>query len=64
MAEEIVDALLLEVVVDVGVVVAVDGLEATGEEGEEGVVFFLGYVVGDAFRSAVDHADAIAQLHP
>lgn len=55
---------MLEVVVDVGVVVAVDGFDAAGEEGQEGVVFFLCHVVGDGFSAAVQHADSVAQLHP
>ena len=64
LSEEEVYAGLLEAVVDVGVVVAVDGLHAAREEGEEGVVLLLDEVRGDALRAAVDHADPVAQLRP
>ncbi len=55
---------MLEVIVNVGVIIAVDGLDAATEEGEDGVVLFFGHVVGDGLGAAVEHADAVAELDP
>ncbi len=52
------------IVVDIGVVVTVNGFDTAGEEGHQGVVLFLCHVIGDALSAAVEHADTVAELHP
>ena len=55
---------MFKVVIDIGVIVAVDGLDAATQERENRVAFLFGHVVGDGLSAAVEHADAVAEFDP